>query len=150
MGRYPPPGYEEDPNASPAYDEERDAPEYEDQRYVSEDPYAQRHEETQETDQSLAAMHQRELDAQRQGDDRREEEGEEGEHDASESWLGEDADPEDVRRQNAERESGYERERREADEAYRMDEREERGEREDDEDVEDEDEDEDSSRAFRR
>lgn len=82
-----------------------DEPSYHDPNYLSEDPNPLlADEERQETDEDVAMMQQREADAGVfEGDiDTPEEEGE--------GWLEEGRDEEDVRREMAERESGFRRE----------------------------------------
>ena len=106
--RHPPPTYEEDQAADPYVYDDGDEPDYDDPNYTSEDPNPHlADEEYQETDEDLARMHQREIDeevaenaAAFEGDIDEDNDG----------WLDESRNEEEVRRELADRESGFGRE----------------------------------------
>lgn len=108
--RHPPPTYEEDQAADPYVFDDGDEPSYDDPNYVSEDPNpGLADEERQETDEDLAAMMQREADAEVAAD-AEQSQGDIDDPEEGDDWLEEGADEEDVRREVAERESGFGRE----------------------------------------
>jgi hypothetical protein len=109
--RHNPPTYEEDRAASPnyVYDEEENAPDYDDRNYADEDPnpgFAEG--EQQETDEDMARMHQREEDAEVAAD-AEEHQGDIDAEDAENDEVPYD-EQETYRRNLAERESGFHRE----------------------------------------
>jgi hypothetical protein len=99
MLRHPPPTYEQNQASdSPVYDEEEDAPGYDERRYTSTDPYAQGNTDMPENGDDP----DRDVDPHAQVDD----DDDEDEDDP----MKEASDPEAFRRELAERESGFERE----------------------------------------
>jgi hypothetical protein len=103
MPRHPPPTYEENQASdSPVYDEEEDAPGYDERRYTSSDPYAHENTDMAENDEIPHAQ-----------DDEEEDE---------DDPMEEASDPEGFRRELAEREIGFERE--ELDDPYDVEEQE--------------------------
>lgn len=119
--RHPPPTYEEDQDADPYVYDDGDEPSYDDPNYVSEDPNPDlAHEERQETDEDLAMMQQREADAEVAADAEEFEGDIEDAEGEGNGWLEEGRDEENVRREMAERESGFGREQ--LDDTYDFDE----------------------------
>ena len=109
--RHPPPTYDEDQAADPYVYDDGDEPSYDDPNYLSEDPYPQlADDERQETDEDLAMMQQEEADAEFAADAEEFEGDIDDPEEEGNSWLEEDPDEEDVRREMAERESGFHRE----------------------------------------
>ena len=109
--RHPPPTYEEDQAADPYVYDDGDAPAYDDDNYVRQDPNpGLAEDEQQETDEDLARMHQREVDAE-VAEDAEAWEGDIDDPEAGgEGWFEENPDEEAVRRELVERESGFARE----------------------------------------
>jgi hypothetical protein len=114
MPRHPPPTYEQNQASDmPVYDEEEEAPGYDERRYTSSDPYAQENTDMPENSENL----DRDVDPHAQDND--DHDDDENEDDPME----EASDPEGFRRELAERESGFERE--ELDDTYNVEEQEE-------------------------
>ena len=122
--RHDPPTYDEDQAADPYVYDDGNIPSYDNTDYLSEDPYPQlADDERQETDEDVAMTQQREADAEVAADA----EGVEGDIDDPQEedgdWYEEDPDEENVRREMAERESGFHREQ--LDDIYNLEEEEE-------------------------